>query len=458
MRMNGKATNGSTVSFRQIMTITYPVVFSMFSLNIMILADRAYMAHYDLTQFAAMMPAGFFATAVASLFSGITGYTSVLVAQYYGAGRYQDCSAAMWQGIYIGVAFSLLLLLSAPFLAGIFSFMGHTGDLLRYERHYFFLIIVAGCVQLFSVAISSFYRGIGDTRTTMYVGITANAVNIVLAWLFIFGHGGWPELGIAGAGTATILSCLASLCLYILLLTRKKDRQLYRLLANSSLRVPLLRKLVAFGLAAGIQAFVDTGYFSLLLLIIGKTGEFALTCANIAFTIEGISILPVLGLAAAVGIIAGQERGAGRVNTIAILTRKGVLIGVCFNLLLIMLYNLYPEALIALVVGDQSGAELARINSTAVPLVRLISVWLVFDTVHLIIGSVLQAMGDTLFLMYVYAVVPFVFYIVIPYFVCVAAGLPLFWLWLALAVYSSLMALIVALRFLGGKWQEIQVI
>ena len=58
-----------------------------------------------------------------------------------------------------------------------------------------------------------------------------------------------------------------------------------------------------FGLPAGIQTFVSTGYYSFLLLIIGESGDFNLSCANVAFTIEGISVLPVMGLATAISVI-----------------------------------------------------------------------------------------------------------------------------------------------------------
>ena len=446
------------VSFRYILKITYPVVLSMLSMNIMIFADRTFVAHYDLTQFAAMMPASFFATAIACIFTGIIGYVSVLAAQYYGAGRYDDCSAAMWQGVYLGMFLCVLLIILSLVSVNLFQIMGHGGELLKYEVEYFYLIILANCIQLFSTAFSSFYRGVGDTKIIMYVSIATNLVNIVLDWLLIFGKCGLPAMGMAGAGVATIISCIIGLILYIFLLNKKPFKHKYRTLSTYSFNRILLYKLLKFGLFAGIQAFVETGYFSFLLLIIGKTGEFALTCANIAFSIEAISILPIIGITTAAGIIAGQERGANRLSNITVVIKKGMVIGICFNFLIIGLYNLCPDLLISIFTNEQQQEKIRYLNNATIPLVRLTSIWLVFDTIYLTIGSVLQSVGDTKFMMVIYIVVPFLFYVVLPYMLCVWAELSMIWLWIALTGYSIIMAILVTNRFLGGKWKSISII
>ncbi|MDF2876293.1 MAG: norM 3 [Sporomusa sp.] len=402
----------------------------MLVMNAMIFVDRMYVAQYNLTQFAAMMPASFLATAIASFFVGIIGYVSVLVAQCYGARRYQDCSASMWQGVYLSMFFTFLLIMFSMVSSNIFKVMGHDGDLLKFEMEYFFLIILANCIQLFSTAFSSFYCGIGDTKITMYVGIATNIVNMVLTWLLVFGKYGLPEMGMFQ----------------------------YQILRNYHFNRVLLHKLLKFGLFSGIQSFVDIGYFSILFIIIGMTGEFALTCVNITVAIEAAFILPLIGITTAVGIIAGQERGANRLNNIPIVIKKGIIIGICYNLLIISMCNFLPEFLIAIFNSEQDKEKFLLINNVTIPLVRLTSLWIVLDMIHLIIGSVLEAVGDTRFMMVMYAVVPFLFYVILPYVLCVVASLSLSWLWIALIGYRVVLLLLVTNRFLGGKWKGINVI
>lgn len=456
--MNEASKEIPVISFRHILTITYPVVLSMLSVNIMIFVDRTFVAHYDLTQFAAMMPAGSLATAISCIFTGVISYVSVLVAQYYGARRYSDCSVAMWQGVYLSMLFLVLLGLLSFVAANTFRIMGHDGELAKYEVEYFYLIILANCIQVFSTAFSSFYRGIGDTKIIMYVGVATNVINMVLDWLLIFGNCGLPARGMSGAGLATSISCTIGLILYGFLLHKNTFKHKYKTLSMYRFDRNLFYKLLKFGSFAGVQAFVETGYFSFLLLIIGKTGEFTLTCANIAFSIEAISILPIIGITMAVGIIAGQERGADRLDNITAVMKKGMIIGVCFNFFIIGLYNLFPEFLISIFTSEQGQDNIRYINAATIPLVRLTSIWLIFDTIYLTIGSVLQSVGDTKYMMVIYTIVPFLFYVILPYILCVWAELSMIWLWIALTGYSIIMAILVTNRFLGGNWKSISII
>ncbi|BBB91841.1 MAG TPA: MATE family efflux transporter [Methylomusa anaerophila] len=447
----------SSVSFKRIIRITYPVLLSMLSFNAVVFVDRLYVAQYDLTQFAAMLPAGFSAIGLASIFTGIIGYVSVLAAQSYGAGHYRHCVAAMWQGIYLSLIFTLLLLLLSPLVSSVFQMMGHVGDLLTYEVEYFYLIIIAECIQLFSTAFFGFYCGIGDTKTTMYVALVTNMVNIVLAGVLVFGKLGMPALGMFGSGVAAIISCAVGLILYLFLLNRKVIKQQYRPLKYCQVNGRLLYSLLRFGLFAGIQSFLETGCFGIFLLIIGTTGETNLAAANVAFSMESVFILPVVGMTTAVGIIAGQERGANRFGNISEVLIKGLVLGICFNIIIFISYNFFPEILISVFHSDSSNDQNQLIH-TATPLVRLASLWLVLDTVHLMIGSVLKSMGDTQFMMITYAVVPILFYVIIPYMFCTMAQVSLLWLWILLVGYSAVMLIVMTIRFWGGKWKSIEVI
>ncbi|KOF55716.1 hypothetical protein AGR56_17950 [Clostridium sp. DMHC 10] len=96
------------------------------------------------------------------------------------------------------------------------------------------------------------------------------------------------------------------------------------------------------------KLFVGTGYFTLLLLIIGMTGKFNLSCANIAFTIESMSVWTVQGIRIAVGIIVGNEIGARRINNTEKILKKGLTLGFLFNIILIIVFNLFPDVLISL--------------------------------------------------------------------------------------------------------------
>lgn len=449
----------NNISFSNIIKITYPVIISMFSMNIMIFIDRAFVAKCNITEFAATMPASNLATTLGSIFSGIIGYCAILISQYYGAKKYKECSSTIWQGIYLSLIFSILLLVTSPLTANVFKLMGHSGDLLNYEVQFFYFIMLSNSIQLFYTALSSFYRSIGDTKIIMQVGIISNIVNILFDWLLIFGNLGFPKLGgIKGSGSATVISCIIGILLYALLLNKDIYKSQYLFFSSKRFNKDLCLKLLHFGIPAGIQMFVSTGYYSFLLLIIGETGDFNLSCANIAFTIEGISVLPIMGLATTISVIVGHERGADRTNTIIDVVKKGILLGTIFSFLIIFIYNVFPQRLISIFDNGENISKFLLIKNYTITLVKLTSIWILFDTLQIIISNVLRSVGDTKFMMKIFIIMPLLFYIVLPYILCNMLKLSLFWVWIDLLIYTLLMLSLVLVRLLKGKWKNIKVI
>ncbi|WP_150275292.1 MATE family efflux transporter [Paenibacillus tepidiphilus] len=446
------------VSYRNIIRITYPIILSMFSINIMVFIDRAFVARYDTTQFAAVMPASNVATSLASIFLGVVGFSSTLISHHYGAGDRKSSSRTLWQGIYISLLSTLGLLAISPLVAQIFSLMGHGGELLAYEKQFFYLMILSNSVQIMIAACSSLFRGVGDTKKILYVSVIANLCNILLDWLLIFGNWGFPELGgIKGAGLATLFSCLLNLLLTVLLLCTPAYKKGFEVFKHWKPDLAPFKKIWKFGLPSGIQSFVGTAYFSLLLLILGGTGENDLTAANIVFTIEGLSIFPIWGLGNALSIVAAQERGGGRTDNISGVLRKGLWLALGFNVLIIAVFNLLPGPLIS-IFHDPSSPGYQAVLDITIPLVRLTSVWIIFDSVQIVIGSILKAAGDTLFMMKLYLLMPIVFYLVLPYLTYTVAGYSLYWVWLELLAFTLAMLLFVGKRYLDGKWRQIEVL
>lgn len=125
-----------------------------------------------------------------------------------------------------------------------------------------------------------------------------------------------------------------------------------------------------------------------------------------------------------------------------------------FNVILILMFNIFPDVLICLF----SSSDNKKILAYTIPLIKITSIWLVFDTIQIIIGNVLKSAGDTVFMMVIFMTVPFVFYIALPYILCVISGLNMYWIWIDLLIFTLLMLSLVSIRFVKGRWRTIRVI
>src|SRR5262249_35167644 len=121
-----------------------------------------------------------------------------------GAGRRRQVGPIVWQGIWVGLAAIPIFMLTAPLAHYYFQHAGHDPEVVVDEIMYYDVLIYGSGAVILSATLSSFFTGRGATRVVMIVDTLAALLNGVLAWMWIFGHGGFPRWGIAGAGMATV--------------------------------------------------------------------------------------------------------------------------------------------------------------------------------------------------------------------------------------------------------------
>src|SRR5262249_28292537 len=152
------------------------------------------------------------------LLQNIANYATTFVAQYTGAGRHERVGPAVWQALYFsvlgGIAFLALLPLARPIMA-----LGdHAPEIQELEVTYFRCLCFAAPPALIVAAANSFFAGRGDSWTVLLVDAVGMAVNAIMAVLLIFGYLGFPALGIAGAGWATVIGSSTSAAMALFLL------------------------------------------------------------------------------------------------------------------------------------------------------------------------------------------------------------------------------------------------
>ena len=140
---------------------------------------------------------------------GAKPYTGTFVAQYYGAGRRERISPAVWHGVYLAGGAGVLLF-GISFLAGpLMRLADHVPQVQKEEIVYFRVFMVGAVFMTLSSALASFYGGLAKTYYNMLLHIPGHCLNVFLNYCLIFGHFGFPRWGTKGAATATVI-CLAA--------------------------------------------------------------------------------------------------------------------------------------------------------------------------------------------------------------------------------------------------------
>ena len=242
------------------------------------------------------------------------GYVTTFVAQYFGAREHEKIGSAVWQAIYCGIGGGLLFLGFLFVSSDIFTMIGHSPAMRDTEQQYFDAICWSALPTALVAVFSGFFTGLGVTRTVMWINAVGLVVNVIFDYLFIFGRLGFPAMGIAGAGYATVLANWASALFGAYLLFKNKHEVSYRVFSAWRWNKDLVRRYIRYGLPSGLQWALEGLAFTVFLIFVGRfeNGDAALASSSITVTIMMLAVLPAVGVAQAVMVLVGQHLGNKR--------------------------------------------------------------------------------------------------------------------------------------------------
>lgn len=175
--------------------------------------------------------------------------------------------------------------------------------------YYLFQLASIPFVMLFN-AFKQFSDGMGDTVTPMWIMLGTNVINIIGNYLLIYGNFGCPEMGLTGAGIVTLSIRILSLLVFCLLFLFGAKYQEFRLGFKAAF---INRKsqglLFRMGFPVGIQMGVESGSFSLSVLMMGWIGSVALAAHQIVGVVTTLGFMVYYGIGAAVAIRVSMCKG-----------------------------------------------------------------------------------------------------------------------------------------------------
>jgi len=444
--------------YRSVLSIAVPLILSTGAWSILHFVDRMFLTWYSPEAIAAAMPAGMLNFTIMSLFLGTAGYATTFVAQYHGSGQHQRIGPVLWQGIYIAVAGGILHLLLIPLAGPIFRFVGHEPLVQEYEIVYFQVLCLGATPAIASSAIAGFFSGRGKAWPVMWVNVLATALNIILDYALIFGKWGLPELGMKGAAIATVLSACFSFAIYLILFSRSGYESRYYTLRGWMFERPLFLRLMYFGFPSGVQFFLGMAGFTAFILLVGRLGTMELAATNIAFNINNLAFMPMIGFGMAVSVLVGQYLGKGKPDLAQRSVYSSFHLTFLYMASVAAAYLFVPNIFINPFASQADPASFAAIRKTTLILLRFVAIYSLFDALNIVFASAIKGAGDTRFVMFMIAIVSSLALVVPSYIALVLLQAGIYTAWTIASVYVSILGLIFLFRFLGGKWKSMLVI
>jgi MATE family multidrug resistance protein len=233
-----------------------------------------------------------------------------LVSQSFGAGHRDDCYHSLINGIYL--SFALLPLLSIPafLLPRFFSACGMAPDVATLATPYMHTLTLSLLPLLLFFTFRRTLQGMNIVRPIAFALVTANLINLLGNYLLVFGHWGFPQLGVVGSGIATAIS-RAYLAAVLIVFLFWFDAHNHTGLRRASLKPDLarIRRLIALGIPASIQMSAELSVFAAVASLISRLGAIPLASHQIALNTVAFTYMVPLGISSAAAVRVGQAIG-----------------------------------------------------------------------------------------------------------------------------------------------------
>ena len=258
-------------------------------------------------------------------------------------------------------------ILGAALTPHILDAMGTPPDAKRQAVAYLRVIFSAIPFMNFFTYVMMAQRGAGDSRTPFYFALLAVGMDIVLNPLLIIGVGPFPRLGIAGSAASTLISQAITLAAMIVYLYRKGSILILRP-SEFRLYIPdfgIVRALVLKGLPMGFQMMVTSLAAVTMMSMVNQHGIHTSAAYGAAAQLWTYVQMPAMALGASVSSMAAQNVGAGRMDRVEQIARRGALFAFLFSATpILIIYLADPIVLQAFLPADSPSLPIAvHINS-----------------------------------------------------------------------------------------------
>lgn len=374
---------------------------------------------------------------------GLMMAISPIAARHFGAGEPQLIGRYTRQGMLLGVALGLsILVLAWLFAKPVLTFLqidpGFRDVTIGYVR-----AITPGapaiCVFL---ALRFTTEGIGYTRPIMYTSLFALGCNVFLNYVLMYGNFGAPALGAVGAGLASAITMwllMAVLGTWMLLHPRYRAIDIFSRLPP--VRPAVIREILVLGVPIAVMITAEAGLFSAVSILVGTLGAEITAAHQIAINFASTMFMVPLALSAATTVRIGHALGAGNAAAARFSGIAGISLCAGFMTCSAAFMLLFRDAVVRLYTSDPAVTEIA------IGLLLMAAIFQIADGIQIGAAGALRGYKDTRVPMVINTFAYWVLAFPLAYVAALIWRAPPTWIWAGFVLGLSVAAILLTLRY-----------
>ncbi len=432
---------------KKVLSLALPVAISNFIDMLQMLVDLLMVGRISPEAIAAVGMSIQFMGIIYVLASPFSVGTNALVSRFIGAKNREEADKTTFIMAVFAFLVSIPIALIGIFYSKYFFLLMGTSEEVAQVGEEYFSILSYTILIVFSGSV--FYAAIyasGDSKTPLKIGILTNMVNAVLDYILIFGKFGFPELGVKGAATATLIAYTLDLFLFLYVFLSGKTN----VSMKKNFELSYVKRALKVGIPTGIERLITFSSFIAFVRIISEYGTYTLAGYQVGLRVEGLAFMPGFGFTTAAMALVGQSLGAKKPDEAEEYAKLTAKISAIFMGLFGLIMILFPYELASLFTSDEKTIQQAALY------IRVVGFSQVPLAYAFVLTGALRGAGATKLSLFVNATSQWLFRI-IPSIIAMKISKNVLWVYVIMNIETFITALWLWYIFKRGKWKYIKV-
>lgn len=440
-----------TKEFRYNWKLAAPVMLGMLGHTFVSFIDNIMVGQLGTAELAAVSLGNSFMFIAMSIGIGFSTAITPLTAEADSSKNEKQAKSVFKNGLVLCFLLGSFLFLGVYFAKPLLYIMGQPEEVVILAEPYLDLVAFSLIPLIVFQAFKQFSDGLSMTRYPMYATLLANIVNVGLNYVLIFGHFGFPKLGIVGAAYGTLASRFIMVAyIWILLLKKEKSKAFVSNLKLFVLDKLMLRKIINLGFPSAMQMFFEVAIFTAAIWLSGLLGKNPQAANQIALNLSSMTFMIAMGLSVASMIRVGNQKGLHNYRELRRIAFSifmlAVLLAIGFALIFLVFRHQLPKIYVDFddTVNFTDNMEVVTIASK---LLLAAAIFQISDGIQVVVLGALRGLQDvkipTLITLVAYGAIGFP----ISFFLGKEEAYGSFGIWLGLLAGLSSAAVLLYIRF-----------
>ena len=373
---------------RALLKLAAPIITTQVGIMLMGVVDTVIVGHVSSRELAAASLGNLYFYALGMFGMGVVWGIDPIVSQAMGARDHEGAALGIQRGIVLAIVMGVAVTALCLPAEQVFRLLRQPVDVVPRAARFVWVSAPSLVVMLLFISLRQSLQAMKHTRPAVITIIAGNVVNLLLNWVFVFGHLGFPAMGAVGSALSSACGRVFMISLLLVIGWPRLRPMLRPWRAAALARAPLLRTL-KIGLPIGAQTSVEFSTFAAISIFAGWFGADALSGHQVAINLASLMYMVPAGIGSASAVLVGHAIGEGdapharRVAASALACGGG--------------YMLFSAALLLAFARAFASAytSVPGVIAVAASLIPIAGVFQIFDGLQVVAAGVLRGAGDT---------------------------------------------------------------